>query len=157
MMSNELQIVPVGPADDPVLVKHYLAIWDSYGTRLEDYAPDATEAVARFIGEARSDGSHGGFLAIVNGEIAGSAICCLLRSPYPEVIKPAVRRRGYIWSVYTEPRYRGKGVGKSLTERAIIHLKTAGCTDVVLHASDAGAPMYEKLGFTRAGEMRLAL
>jgi GNAT superfamily N-acetyltransferase len=59
--------------------------------------------------------------------------------------------------VYTEPRYRGKGVGKSLTERAIIHLKTAGCTDVVLHASDAGAPMYEKLGFTRAGEMRLAL
>lgn len=155
MMFDTLNIVDAGPASDPILIRHYLSIWDSYGTPKEDYAPNAADAVAQFIEENRNCGQHGGFLATVEGDIAGSAMCCLLRSPYPDVIKPVVRRRGYIWSVYTEPNYRGKGVGKSLTMRAIDHLRSAGCTDVVLHASDAGAPMYEQLGFKRAGEMRL--
>ena len=157
MANPKLDIIAVGPADDPVLIKHYLAIWESYGTAREDYDPDASNAVSRFIEESRTDGSHGGFLAIVDGDIAGSAIACLLRSPYPEVVKPGVKRRGYIWAVYTEPFYRGRGIGKALTERAIEHLRNVGCTHVVLHASDVGAPMYEKLGFTPAGEMRLNL
>jgi GNAT superfamily N-acetyltransferase len=157
MTTRDLDIIAVGPADDAVLIKHYLAIWNSYGTPPDVYAPDAADAVRRFIEECRADGSHGGFLAIVDGDVAGSAMACLLRSPYPEVIKPGIKRRGYIWPVYTKPAYRGRGVGKALTERAIAHLKSIGCTHVVLHASDAGAPMYEKLGFTRAGEMRITL
>jgi len=157
MTTRDLDIIAVGPADDSVLIKHYLAIWDSYGTPPDDYAPDAAHAVSRFIEETRADGSHRGFLAIIDGNVAGSAMACLLRSPYPEVIKPTIRKRGYIWSVYTAPSYRGRGIGTALTERAIQHLKALGCTHVVLHASDAGAPMYEKLGFTRAGEMRITL
>ena len=90
--------------------------------RPDDCAPDAAHAVGGFIEESRADGSHGGFLAIIHVDIAGSAMACLLRSPYPEVIKPGLKRRGYIWSVYTEPSYRGRGVGKALTERAITQL-----------------------------------
>ena len=157
MESVNMNVVSVGPADDPVLIAHYLAIWDSYGTPAEDYAEDAMETVARFIKDSRAAARHGGFLAIIDGEIVGSTMCCLLRSPYPDVIRPDRRLRGYIWSVFTVPTHRGRGVGKALTERAIEHLRNVGCTHVVLHASEAGAPMYEKLGFTRAGEMRLAL
>lgn len=150
-----MEIVAVGPADDPVLIAHYLAIWNSYGTLPDDYADDAPAKVAAFIEDAREHGRHGGYLAVVDGEIAGSVMCCLLRSPYPEVIKPDRRRRGYIWSVYTTPGHRRKGVGRALTERAVLHLKRAGCTSVILHASDAGAPMYQGLGFHFAHEMRM--
>lgn len=152
-----LDITTAGPAEDPLLIEHYLAIWDSYGTPEEHYASDARETVVRFIEENRGNRTHAGFVARIDGQIAGSAICCLLRSPFPDVLKPDVRRRGYIWSVYTVRSHRGKGVGKALTTRAIDHLRDNGCTHVVLHASEAGTPMYEKLGFTRAGEMRLAL
>jgi GNAT superfamily N-acetyltransferase len=150
-----MEIIRARPADDPVLVRHYLAIWDSYGTPQEDYADDAASKVASFIEETRAGEHHGGFLALVDGEIAGSAICCLLRSPYPEVIRRERRLRGYIWSVYTVSAHRGKGIGKALTRRAINHLQEVGCNSIVLHASDAGAPMYNQLGFQAAGEMRL--
>ena len=146
MAPPDLDIIAVGPADDAVLIKHYLAIWDSYGTPPDDYAPDAAHTVGRFIEDSRAEGSHRGFLAVMDGDVAGSAIACLLLSPYPDVIKPGVIRRGYIWSGYTEPFYRGGGIGKALTARAITHLKGIGCTHVVLQASDAGAPMYEELG-----------
>lgn len=150
-----MEIIAVGPADDPVLIAHYLEIWDSYGTRPDDYARDAPAKVAAFIEETRGHGGHGGYVAVVDGEIAGSAMCCLLHSPYPEVIKPDRRLRGYIWSVYTAPGQRRKGVGRALTERAVSHLKAIGCTSVVLHASDAGASLYEGLGFRLAHEMRM--
>jgi ribosomal protein S18 acetylase RimI-like enzyme len=152
-----MNIVAVSPADDPILIDHYLAIWDSYGTPADDYAEDARTRMADFIDESRERGCHGGYMAIIDGEIAGSVICCLLRSPYPEVIKSDRRLRGYIWSVYTAPKHRRKGVGRALTERAVSHLRAAGCTSIVLHASDAGAPMYGALGFRPAHEMRIDL
>lgn len=46
---------------------------------------------------------------------------------------------------------------KALTSNAIQHLKSIGCTHVVLHASEAGTRVYDELGFIRAGEMRLDL
>jgi GNAT superfamily N-acetyltransferase len=139
-----MNVIAVGPADDPVLISHYLAIWDSYGTPKEDFVPGASDVVAHFIENSRAHSQHGGFLAVVDGEIAGSAMCCLLHSPYPDVIKPERRLRGYIWSVFTVPSYRGRGVGKAMTERAIAHLRNVGCTHIVLHASDSGAPLYER-------------
>ena len=96
-----LEIVAVGPADDPVLVQHYLAIWDRYRTPQEDYVSDAADV----------------------GNFAGSVMCCLLRSPYLDVLRPDPRRRGYIGSVYTVPCHRGKGIRRALTCRAVSHLK----------------------------------
>jgi len=57
-------------------------------------------------------------------------------------------------NVYTEPRWRGKGVARSLM-RAIMEWATAeGVDRIVLHASNAGRPLYESLGFHATNEMR---
>ncbi|MBS0421166.1 MAG: GNAT family N-acetyltransferase [Proteobacteria bacterium] len=57
-------------------------------------------------------------------------------------------------NVYTEPHWRGRGVARGLM-RAVMEWATAQGTDrVVLHASAAGRPLYESLGFHATNEMR---
>jgi GNAT superfamily N-acetyltransferase len=136
------------PADDPVLIAHYLASRPATGR--------ATKTTCRMRrtsqrNSSRKAGRSQSMAAFSRSLMARSLarLCCLLRSPYPDVVKQERRLRGYIFSVFTVPSYRGTGVRKALTERAIAHLQNVGCTHIVLHASDAGAPLYEKLGFGR--------
>lgn len=152
-----MEIGEASALDDETVVRHYLALWDSYGTPKEHLEPDAATRILAFISEARQHRGLGIFLAHVDGKVAGSASCQLYLSPYPEVIMPTHRRLGYIWSVYVEPDFRRQGIARRLMERAIDHLKALGCTTVVLHSSDAGEKLYEEIGFERAKEMRLKL
>jgi GNAT superfamily N-acetyltransferase len=69
----------------------------------------------------------------------------------------AHRLYGYVWSLFVEPSHRNRGVAKTLMERAIDHLHAVGCTHFALHSSQAGRPLYERLGFGTAVEMRLQL
>jgi GNAT superfamily N-acetyltransferase len=144
-------------ADDPILVQHYLALWHSYGTHADQYNVEAEEIVQTFINEGRSRLGLATFLAEVDGEVAGSAAGQLQISPYPNVIKAAYRRFGYIWHVFVRPEFERRGIGRALTQAAVDHLRGLDCTSVVLNASDAGEPLYASMGFEQAKEMRLKL
>ena len=50
---------------------------------------------------------------------------------------------------------RRRGIALALTNKAVDYLKSIGCTTVVIHASDAGEPVYRAAGFELAKEMRL--
>ncbi|MBB6462007.1 GNAT family N-acetyltransferase [Flammeovirga kamogawensis] len=54
----------------------------------------------------------------------------------------------------TLPEGRGKGIGKSITERLIIEAKRYKSNYCVLNASLMGKPIYEKLGFKPYGELQ---
>ncbi|PDS78941.1 GNAT family N-acetyltransferase [Rhizobium sp. L43] len=143
------------PGEDEVLVGHYLKIWDSYGTPPEHYRPDAAARILSFIRSGREERRLTTFLAVLDGEIAGSVSCQLHQSPFPEVIREEHRLHGYIWSVYVVDAFRQRGIAQALTSKAIDYLKSIGCTTAVLHASDAGEPVYRTVGFELAKEMRL--
>ena len=143
--------------EDSILITHYLAIWDSYGVSRDLFLPDAEEQVARFIAEGRARYQLGAVVAVDSDQILGSCIYQLLISPYPEVLRTDQRLRGYIWSVYVAAAARKQGVGLHLVERAVERLEGIGCTDVLLHASDAGQKLYAALGFQPTKEMRLKL
>lgn len=53
----------------------------------------------------------------------------------------------YIHSLFTEPEYRYQGCAKLIMEVMIDFCKEMGIKRILLHASDAGKPLYEKLGF----------
>ncbi|NLR91483.1 GNAT family N-acetyltransferase [Flammeovirga agarivorans] len=53
----------------------------------------------------------------------------------------------------TIPEGRGKGVGKSITERLLKEAKAQEAEHCVLHASKMGEPIYSKLGFKTFGEI----
>ncbi len=144
-------------ADDDVVVQHYLEIRRSYGTPEDHFSSDARDRVMAFLHEGRARHRLKAFLAMEGAETIGSVGCQLLASPYPEVVDPARRRFGYIWSVWVVPAHRRKGVAGALMNAAIDELRRIGCTTAVLNASEAGKQLYLQLSFKPATEMRLDL
>jgi GNAT superfamily N-acetyltransferase len=70
-----------------------------------------------------------------DGRIAGTGVATL---------NGAVAWIGTIW---VAPAWRGKGLGHALTEAPIAAAEAAGCRTLVLVATAAGRPLYERLGF----------
>jgi GNAT superfamily N-acetyltransferase len=66
-------------------------------------------------------------------------------------------RRAWIHSLYIEPTFRGRGIGRRLTQTIIAWCRERGFGWVYLHASNLGRPLYESLGFEPSSEMRLKL
>jgi GNAT superfamily N-acetyltransferase len=56
-------------------------------------------------------------------------------------------RVGWIGAVFVAAEARGEGLGGSLTDRVIGDLEAAGCRSLVLVATAAGRPIYERRGF----------
>jgi len=82
--------------------------------------------------------SHPGcraFVATTDGEIVGTGIATL---------NGAVAWIGTIW---VDPRFRGVGLGKALTQTAVDAAEGDGCETLLLVATDAGRRLYEKIGF----------
>lgn len=61
---------------------------------------------------------------------------------------------GWIGALGVVPRARGRGAGSALTEACVEWLREQGATTVLLHATDAGRPVYGRLGFVEEGRSR---
>ena len=53
----------------------------------------------------------------------------------------------WIGTIWVARSARGRGLGRALTEAPIDEAEAAGCETLVLVATDAGRPLYERLGF----------
>ena len=62
---------------------------------------------------------------------------------------------GFIGDVYTVPTNRNRGISMKLNEEALNWLRDYGVSFVRLLASDAGRPIYERLGFSPDVDMVL--
>ena len=63
-------------------------------------------------------------------------------------------RQGTIVNVFTEPQWRQRGIAGLLIKEIIIWSKNEQIDRLVLHASDEGRSIYERLGFITSNEMR---
>src|SRR6476659_8851884 len=54
---------------------------------------------------------------------------------------------GWIGTVWVDPAWRRRGIGLNLTRATIDEAEAAGCRTLVLVATEAGRPLYERLGF----------
>jgi GNAT superfamily N-acetyltransferase len=69
----------------------------------------------------------------------------------PEAI---INEEARIVNVYTDPAWRRLGIAASIMRHILDWTRTEGIARVVLHASAAGRPMYEQMGFVPTNEMR---
>jgi predicted N-acetyltransferase YhbS len=75
------------------------------------------------------------FVAEADGAIVGTGMTTLNGS---------VAWMGTIW---VDPSWRGRGLGTELTGATIRAAEQGGCTALILVATEAGRPLYERLGF----------
>jgi predicted N-acetyltransferase YhbS len=75
------------------------------------------------------------FVAEVDGAIVGTGMATING------------KVGWIGTIWVEPAWRGRGLGTAVTLTTIKAAETAGCTTLVLVATEAGQPLYERLDF----------
>jgi GNAT superfamily N-acetyltransferase len=141
--------------DLPVLVRHRDAMWTEMG-RVRPGEPDPTSlAYAAWIAERMRRGTLSAFIAERRGEVLASG-AVWVQEVQPRPGHPRTQW-GYILSLYTEPTARRHGLARAILRACIAQARRAGCTRCCLHASDAGRPMYERIGFEPTSEMWLDL
>ncbi|MGN6318734.1 GNAT family N-acetyltransferase [Trinickia sp.] len=80
-----------------------------------------------------------GFVAERDSRVVGTVLCW----KYGE-------RTSSVGMIIVSPAHQGFGIGRKLTEMA---LEALGARATVLHATPAGRPLYEKLGFAPIGTL----
>ncbi|MEB2844440.1 GNAT family N-acetyltransferase [Rhizobiales bacterium RZME27] len=121
---SDITIVDLGPADAAEAQR--LSLQEAWPHRLEDW---------QFLLDISK-----GVGAICNGKLVGTA----LLTPYGETGATCNM-------IIVDPAMRGLGLGRKLVERL---LEKAGDLECRLIATEAGLPLYEKLGFVATGKIR---
>jgi len=86
------------------------------------------------------------FLAEVDGVPAGIGAVTLYEVPPSPGVSGT---EAYISSMYTEPRFRGRGVARAVLAELLAFARNAGVRGRVwLRATEAGQPLYAAAGFT---------
>ena len=65
-------------------------------------------------------------------------------------------RQGTIINVFTELQWRRHGIAGLLIKEIVAWSRSERLDRLILHASDQGRPIYERLGFITSNEMRLS-
>jgi GNAT superfamily N-acetyltransferase len=138
-----------------VAARHYLAMRRALGWADAELLPDWETRFIELHRRTASAGESQYFVADLSGQIVGSAVALLRRSPSDEFARGP--RRGFLANVYVDEPARRRGIARALTYAAIEWLRSLGCASVRLYASDDGRRLYESLGFEPGGEMVLRL
>ncbi|MGN6665487.1 MAG: GNAT family N-acetyltransferase [Trinickia sp.] len=122
-MSDSIQYRPFTAAD--IEAAHALTVELKWPHRAEDW---------RFVA-----GIGEGFVAELDSRVVGTVLCW----KYNE-------RTSSLGMVIVSPAHQGFGIGRQLT---VMALGALGERATVLHATPAGRPLYEKLGFAPVGTL----
>jgi predicted N-acetyltransferase YhbS len=60
-------------------------------------------------------------------------------------------RTGWLGNVAVDDAFRGRGLGRALSQTAVDRLRQAGVETVLLTATEIGKPIYERMGFADEG------
>jgi GNAT superfamily N-acetyltransferase len=93
-----------------------------------------------------------------NKIIAGAGVHLRRVLPHPgnNTATFADGRHGIIVNVFTEPEWRRKGLAGMLLKQIIDWAHDKKLDRLLLHSSDDGRALYERLGFVATNEMRFA-
>lgn len=142
--------------DTDLLAKHRVEMWKDIRPDLKEKAQETQDLARDWIKRKLTEGKLFGFIVKTElGQVAGSG-CIWLREDAPRLSTTRLESP-YLMSMYTEEGFRRTGVARMIVRCAIDWCRERGYVTISLHASDAGAPLYEGFGFKPTTEMRLML
>ena len=89
-------------------------------------------------------------LATDGDRVAGCATMCYIRL-MPTYSHPS-GKRAHLMNVHTDPGRRREGIASRMVSMLIEEAWNRGVTEISLDATEAGRPLYRKLGFHDSGE-----
>jgi ribosomal protein S18 acetylase RimI-like enzyme len=143
-------------ADDLELVcRHREEMFRDAG-RDDDVLIPMTRHFREWVKPRLLDGSYFGFMLLDDGvAIAGIGLMLIDWPPHP--MHPTQDKRGYVLNVFVEPGYRHRGLARELMKLADAEFIRRGVGYAVLHATDKGRPLYQRLDWSGTTEMAKTL
>ncbi len=153
---DRLKIREATIADLDTIMHHRWSMFRDMGYRDPAALHAMRSTSAPFFAQRLSEGAyHAWFVEENSGQVvAGGGV--LIFEYHSSPLDP-LPRRPMIVNMYTDPAYRRIGIAQKLLEIMIQWCRREGFGSVMLHASDQGRPLYERLGFLPTNEMRLLL
>jgi GNAT superfamily N-acetyltransferase len=162
-MSASFRVHLAAPADADTIAWHRARMFRDMGDvppeLFDEFRAKAKSAIEKML--ERDD--YVGWLAspdsapdnIIGG--AGLQLQRALPRPFTSLdgTKVSDGRLGVIINVFTEPEWRRRGVAEMLLRRIVEWARAEHVDRIILHASDEGRSLYERLGFVVSNEMRL--
>ena len=96
------------------------------------------------------EGDQSTVLAIENDRAVGCASMCYI-DLMPTYAHPS-GRRAHLMNVWTNRDYRRQGIAEKLVTMLIEEARARGVSEISLDATEAGRPLYRKLGFVESEE-----
>ncbi len=149
-------------ADAGIIAAHRAGMFRDMGQVPPALYEDFRTSAETWLTNGFRSGEYVGWLATAVGEVIGGAGVQLRRvSPHPfkktnGEVAIAEGRHAIVINVFTEQEWRRRGVGQALMREIITWAESERLDRLVLHASDEGRKLYERLGFLMTNEMRYA-
>lgn len=144
-------IRPATAADAELIQAHREAMFSDMGEDAQKLALGRETGLA-WHRRMLEGGTYTGLLLEQNGRVVGGA--GILWQDLPPNAH-TLGMRAYIMNVYVGPQHRGQKLAQMLMQEVLAECQRRGVNVITLTASDAGRPIYEKLGFKPQAEMRL--
>jgi GNAT superfamily N-acetyltransferase len=146
--------------DADVLARHRAEMFKDMGELPAALYDPLIHAARAYFSAAIPEGRYVAWVAESReppGEIVGGAglqLRELLPRPHRAGDRLLRGPQALILNVFTEQRWRRRGVAARLMEELLRWARDKGIESIVLHASAQGRPLYDRLGFVPTNEMR---
>jgi ribosomal protein S18 acetylase RimI-like enzyme len=150
-MQPDWQLRPVTPADLDLILFHREAMFLDVGRPMA--IVEQMRGPGRdWLEQRLASGHYFGFIAESGGAPIGGVGLLELDWP-PHFFHPQQSKRGYVLNVYVDPAHRGRGCARAMMVAAEEEFRRREIQYLVLHASDAGKPLYQAMGWGATNEM----
>lgn len=158
-MTTEVRIRRATIHDAKVIAYHRARMFHDMGQIPDHLFESFKSRSAERLRELFNSGEYVGWLAAPTESpdkiVAGAGVQVRRVLPHPANDQVfAEGRHGLIINVFTEPDWRRQGIGELLMKEIIEWSKSEKLDRLVLHASEFGKKLYERLGFVLTNEMR---
>lgn len=157
--SNSSVVVRLATAADAdLLAEHRVAMFRDMGFVKPELEESLRRASAAYFSAAIPLGEYVGWIASPiddSSPIAGAGVQFRSLLPRPATVGDALLlgREGLVLNVYTAPSWRRRGIAQHLMDTIVQWAAETGIVRLVLSASPAARPLYEKMSFVGTREM----
>ena len=157
-MNSSVVVRLASAADAEILAEHRVAMFRDMGSVKPELEEALRQTSAAYFAVAIPLGEYVGWIAHPVDEpspIAGAGVQLRSLLPRPAAVGDTLLlgREGLVLNVYTAPSWRKRGVAHRLMDTILEWAAESGVVRLVLNASPAARPLYEKMSFVATREM----